>query len=61
MDSLTDVAVFAQVVDSGSFTAAAKRLDLSKSVVSKYVTRLEDHLGALQSDRPGREPNLELM
>jgi hypothetical protein len=46
MDSLTDVVVFVQVVDSGSFTAAADKLGLSKSVVSKYVTRLEDRPGA---------------
>ena len=44
LDSLTDIAVFVQVVDSGSFTAAAERLNISKSVVSKYVTRLEDRL-----------------
>jgi DNA-binding transcriptional LysR family regulator len=43
---LTDIAVFVQVVDAGSFTATAQKLGLSKSVVSKYVTRLEDRLGA---------------
>ena len=42
MEALSDIAVFVQVVDSGSFTAAAERLDISKSVVSKYVTRLEE-------------------
>jgi DNA-binding transcriptional LysR family regulator len=54
MDSLTDIAVFVQVVDAGSFTAAAERLGLSKSVVSKYVTRLEDRLGARLLNRTTR-------
>jgi len=58
MESLTDIAVFVQVVDSGSFTAAAERLDLSKSVVSKYVTRLEDHLGARLLNRTTRRLSL---
>ena len=46
MESLSDIVVFVQVVRSGSFTTAADKLGLSKSVVSKYVTRLEDRLGA---------------
>lgn len=54
MDSLTDIAVFVQVVQSGSFTAAAKRLSLSKSVVSKYVTRLEKRVGARLLNRTTR-------
>lgn len=54
MNSLTDIAVFVQVVDSGSFTAAAERLGISKSVVSKYVTRLESHLGARLLNRTTR-------
>ena len=58
MDSLTDIAVFVRVVDSGSFTAAAQRLDISKSVVSKYVTRLEERLGARLLNRTTRRLSL---
>ncbi len=58
MESLTDIAVFVQVVESSSFTAAAERLDISKSVVSKYVTRLEDHLGARLLNRTTRRLSL---
>lgn len=58
MDNLSDIAVFVQVVDSGSFTAAAERLELSKSVISKYVTRLEDGLGARLLNRTTRRLSL---
>lgn len=58
MENLTDIAVFVQVVDSGSFTAAAERLELSKSVVSKYVTRLEIRLGARLLNRTTRRLSL---
>lgn len=58
MERLGDIAVFVQVVDSGSFTAAADRLGLSKAVVSKYVTRLEDHLGARLLNRTTRRLSL---
>lgn len=58
MDSLTDISVFVQVVDSGSFTAAAEKLELSKSVVSKYVTRLENRLGAQLLNRTTRRLSL---
>ena len=58
LDSLTDIAVFVRVVDSGSFTAAAERLDISKSVVSKYVTRLEERLGARLLNRTTRRLSL---
>ena len=58
MESLTDVAVFVKVVESGSFTAAAERLSISKSVVSKYVTRLETRLGARLLNRSTRRISL---
>lgn len=58
MDALGDIAVFVQVVESGTFTRAAERLEISKSVVSKYVTRLEDHLGARLLNRTTRRLSL---
>lgn len=36
---------FVQVVDAGSFSAAAGRLNVSKSLLSKKVSQLERHLG----------------
>ena len=45
MENLADIAVFVKVVEKGSFTKAADELELSKAVVSKYLTRLEERLG----------------
>ena len=42
MDPLDGIAAFARVVDSGSFSAAAHRLGISKSAVSAHVQRLEE-------------------
>ena len=51
MDKLTSMAVFAQVVESQSFSKAAERLGLSKSAVSKHVGSLEDRLGVVLLNR----------
>jgi DNA-binding transcriptional LysR family regulator len=45
MEMLNEMAVFAQVVDSAGFSAAARQLRLTTSAVSRHVTRLEAHLG----------------
>ncbi|MGM0429220.1 MAG: LysR family transcriptional regulator [Pseudomonadota bacterium] len=44
LERLTDMAIFAEVVEAGSFTHAADELQLSKGAVSKAVNRLEKHL-----------------
>jgi DNA-binding transcriptional LysR family regulator len=49
-----EMTVFAQVVEDGSFTAAARSLRLSPSAVSKLVARLEDRLGVRLIQRTTR-------
>jgi DNA-binding transcriptional LysR family regulator len=58
MDRLTSMQVFVQVVDSGSFAAAAKRLDASAATVTHHVQALEDHLGVQLLNRTTRRLNL---
>jgi DNA-binding transcriptional LysR family regulator len=54
MEMLKEMAVFAQVVDSGGFSAAARQLGLTTSAVSRHVSRLETHLGARLLQRTTR-------
>jgi DNA-binding transcriptional LysR family regulator len=54
MDKLAGMAIFARVVESGSFTSAAAQLVMSKSAVSKAVAALEDRLGARLLNRTTR-------
>jgi DNA-binding transcriptional LysR family regulator len=50
MDTLTGIKVFRQVVESGSFVAAAERLDLSTAMVSKHVMHVERRRGDSECD-----------
>jgi DNA-binding transcriptional LysR family regulator len=54
MQDLERMAVFARVVEEKSFSGAARRLSLSKSLVSKYVTQLERSMGARLLNRTTR-------
>ncbi|QCP52955.1 LysR family transcriptional regulator [Trinickia violacea] len=44
MDTLRNMKIFAEVAESGSFTAAARRLDRTTVYVSRSVAELETHL-----------------
>ncbi|MFO1350230.1 MAG: LysR family transcriptional regulator [Gammaproteobacteria bacterium] len=58
MEQLTDIAVFCQVVELASFTRAAAKLELSRAVVSKYLSRLEQRLGVQLLNRTTRRLSL---
>jgi DNA-binding transcriptional LysR family regulator len=53
-DRAGEMAVFVQVVEQGSLTAAAHALRLSPSAVSKLIARLEDRLGVRLLQRTTR-------
>lgn len=44
MERLKRMSVFAKVVEFGSFTAAARQLQMSVSSISQTVSKLEDEL-----------------
>ncbi len=50
--------LFITVVECGSFQAAARRLDLPRSSVSKRIAQLEQHLGLRLLQRSTRKLNL---
>jgi len=50
-----DILTFVRVMESGSITAAAERLNLSKSVISKRITDLEAALGVELFQRSTRQ------
>lgn len=55
---LAAMAVFTGVVEAESFSAAARDLGISKSAVSKQVSRLEDELGVRLLNRTTRRLSL---
>jgi DNA-binding transcriptional LysR family regulator len=55
MDRFQEMAVFAAVVDAGSFVGAADGLDISKAVVSRMVAELENRLGVRLLHRTTRK------
>lgn len=54
MDRLAEMDAFVQVVDSGGFTEAARKMGLSKSAVSKHVSALEARLAVRLLNRTTR-------
>lgn len=58
MDHLRHMAIFKQIVDSGSISAAADRLELSKSVISHHLKALELAVGVQLLHRTTRRQQL---
>lgn len=58
MDKLNSMAIFVEVVNGESFTAAAEKTGLSRAQVSKSVNQLEAYLGARLLNRTTRRISL---
>ena len=54
MNPFEDMRIFCQVMDSGSFTAAADQLGLSKQFISRRLMQLEERLGVRLLNRSTR-------
>ncbi|MDC7700059.1 LysR family transcriptional regulator [Vogesella indigofera] len=58
MDRVTAMRVFADVAASGSFSASAERLQMSRAMVTRYVAEMEQWLGARLLQRTTRRVTL---
>lgn len=58
MDKLQAMQLFVRVVDSGSFTAAADQMDISRALASKLIQTLEENLGVRLLNRTTRRLSL---
>jgi DNA-binding transcriptional LysR family regulator len=58
MDRLTSLTAFVRVVDSGGFSAAGRRLNMSTTMVSNHIQALEERLGARLLHRTTRKVSL---
>lgn len=58
MDKLQAMQLFVRVVDSGSYTAAADQMEISRALASKLVQALEDQLGVRLLHRTTRKLSL---
>ncbi|MCA6110991.1 LysR family transcriptional regulator [Bradyrhizobium cenepequi] len=58
MDRLTSLTAFVRVVDSGGFSAAGRRLNMSTTMVSNHIQSLEDRLGVRLLNRTTRKVSL---
>lgn len=58
MDRFTSLTAFVRVVETGGFSAAARRLNMSTTMVSNHVQALEDRLGVRLLNRTTRKVSL---
>ncbi|PLY00861.1 MAG: LysR family transcriptional regulator [Desulfuromonas sp.] len=55
MDQLTAMKLFARVVDTGSFSAVAREMNMGQPAVSKQISALEQKLGVRLLNRSSRQ------
>lgn len=58
MDRLTAVHVFISIVDQGSMSAAADKLDMSRAMVTRYLSEMEQWAGVRLLNRTTRRLSL---
>jgi DNA-binding transcriptional LysR family regulator len=58
VDRLKAIETFVEIVGSGSFSAAARKLRTSRAMVSRHVQQLEEYLGAQLFNRTTRQLSL---
>ena len=58
MSGISDIRVFARVIDLGGFSSASESLGITASAVSKVVSRLEDRPGVRLLPRTTRRISL---
>ncbi|PDT42187.1 MULTISPECIES: LysR family transcriptional regulator [Sinorhizobium] len=58
MEHLNGISVFVEVAEAGGFSAAAERLNLSRSAVGKTIARLEERLATRLFHRTTRAQSL---
>lgn len=58
LDDLKRMVIFTHVVESGSFSGAARRLGIAKSAISKHVSQLEQNIGVRLLHRTTRSLSL---
>ncbi|WP_264310094.1 LysR family transcriptional regulator [Pseudomonas putida] len=60
MTSIRQLRYFVEIAESGSFSAAAERLYIAQSALSRQIKELEQHLGTPLFERTARLPRLTL-
>ncbi|WP_081673824.1 LysR family transcriptional regulator [Pseudomonas cremoricolorata] len=58
MTSIRQLRYFVEIADCGGFTAAAERLYIAQSALSRQIRDLEQHLGTALFERTARQPRL---
>lgn len=58
MDRLTSLEVFGRVVETGGFSAAGRKLNMSTTMVANHINALEEELGVLLLHRTTRKVTL---